>query len=252
MTVAAACRPGAVVTGGSRGIGAAVAVALAADGYDVVLSYRTRADEAADVVRACESHGVRATAVCADAGTDEGVAALFAAADDHLDELRVLVNNAGVLPAPSTIEGIDRDRVMGVMALNAVGPLLHARAAVRRMSTASGGAGGVVVSISSRAAVRGAAGEFLDYGMSKAAVDLMTVGLAQEVAACGIRVVGVRPGLIDTDMNASQPDRLERLLSTVPLQRAGTAWEVAEAVRWLASPAAGYITGVTLDVSGGR
>ena len=252
MTAAARSRPGAVVTGGSRGIGAAVAKALAGDGYDIVLSYRSRADEAADVVRACEAHGVRALAVCADAGTDEGVTALFAAADAHLNELRVLVNNAGVLPVAATVDGIDRDRAMGVMAINAVGPLLHARAAVRRMSTVNGGSGGVVVSISSRAAVRGGAGEFLDYGMSKAAVDLMTVGLAQEVAACGIRVVGVRPGLIDTDMNAAQPERLERLVPTVPLQRTGTAWEVAEAVRWLASPAAGYITGVTLDVSGGR
>ena len=245
-------RPGAVVTGGSRGIGAAVAVALASDGYDVVLSYRSRADQAAVVVSECESRGVHAVAVCADAGTAEGLAELFRAADTHLDQLRLLVNNAGVLPPAATIEGIDRERAMGLMATNAVGPLLHAREAVRRMSTATGGSGGVIVSISSRAAVRGAAGEFLDYAMSKAAVDVMTVGLAQEVAGHGIRVVGVRPGLIDTDMNSDQPGRVERLISTVPLQRVGTTQEVAEAVRWLASPAAGYITGVTLDVSGGR
>ncbi len=244
--------PGAVVTGGSRGIGAAVAVALAGDGYDVVLSYRSRSHEAAEVVRACESHGVRAFAVCADAGTDEGVAELFRATDSHLDQLCVLVNNAGVLPDPATVDGIDRERAMRVMATNAVGPLLHAREAVRRMSTASGGEGGVIVNVSSRAAVRGAAGEFLDYAMSKAALDIMTTGLSQEVARQGIRVVGVRPGLIDTDMNSGQPGRVERLIATVPLHRVGTAAEVAEAVRWLASPAAGYITGVTLDVSGGR
>ena len=252
MAPLATRRPGAVVTGGSRGIGAAVAVALAGDGYDVVLSYRSRADEAAGVVSACESRGVRAVAVCADAGTDEGLADLFRAVDTHLDHLRLLVNNAGVLPEAATIDGIDRERAMRLMATNAVGPLLHAREAVRRMSTAMGGPGGVIVSISSRAAVRGAAGEFLDYAMSKAAVDLMTIGLAQEAAADGIRVVGVRPGLIDTDMNSGQPGRIERLISTVPLQRVGTAQEVAEAVRWLASPAASYITGVTLDVSGGR
>jgi len=245
-------RPGAVVTGGSRGIGAAVAVALAGDGYDVVLSYRSREREAADVVRACESYGVRAVAVCADAGTDDGVAELFTAVDAKLGGLRLLVNNAGILPRATAIDGLDRGRAMEVMAVNAIGPLLHARQAAHRMSTESGGAGGVVVNISSRAAVRGAAGEFLDYAMSKAAVDIMTIGLAQEVASQGIRVVGVRPGLIDTDMNSGQPGRVERLIATVPLHRVGTAAEVAEAVRWLASPAAGYITGVTLDVSGGR
>lgn len=245
-------RPGAVITGASRGIGAAIALALAEDGYDVVISYLSRESEATEIARTCESRGVRAVAVCADAGTAEGLKVLFHAVDEHLGSLHLLVNNAAVLPIASTVDGLDYERVMGVMSTNSVGPLLHAREAVRRMTTQLGGAGGVIINISSRAAERGAAGEFLDYAMSKAAIDIMTIGLAQEVAGQGIRVVGVRPGLIDTDMNAGQPGRLARLISTVPLGRVGTAEEVAETVRWLASSKASYITGVTLDVSGGR
>lgn len=237
----------ALVTGGSRGIGAAVVLALAGDGCDVVLTYATRAADAEQAAQAARDLGATVIAVQADAGTASGADAAFAAVDENFGRIDILVNNAGVLPPASKVAALDPERSEWVMRTNALGPLLHATRAVSRM-----GSGGVVVNVSSRAAVRGASGEFVDYAMSKAAVDALTIGLAGEVAGQGIRVVGVRPGLIDTEMNSSQPGRIESLMHTVPLGRAGTAGEVAETVRWLASPAAGYITGVTIDVSGGR
>lgn len=252
MTDAAMTRPAALVTGGSRGIGAGIVAALARDGYDVVLTFATRADDAEGSAEAARAVGVDAWTVRADAGTAEGAAAAFLAVDRHLGRLDVLVNNAGILPEPSRVSDMSSERSALVLRVNALGPLLHAALAVRRMSRRGGGTGGVIVNVSSRAAVRGAAGEFVDYAMSKAALDALTVGLATEVAPEGIRVVGVRPGIIDTEMNASHPGRIEALMGTVPLGRVGHAEEVAEAVRWLASPAASYVTGVTLDVSGGR
>ena len=245
-------RRGAIVTGGSRGIGAAVALALAAGGYDLMLAYRSDTATAEVTAQACRDLGAQAEVVAVDLADDSAVPRLFATADRHLRRLDLLVNNAGALPPAATVDAMAADRVRRTLAVNAVAPLLCAGEAVRRMSTTSGGAGGVIVNVSSRAAVRGAGGEFVDYAMSKAAVDALTIGLATEVATMGIRVVGVRPGLIDTEMNTSQPGRIERLLPTVPMGRVGHAAEVAEAIRWLASDAAGYITGVTLDVSGGR
>lgn len=245
-------RPVALVTGGSRGIGAATARALAERGHDVLVTYASRPDAAQTVVRACTASGVRAVAVQADLTDLACVDRLFGELDDAFGRLDVLVNNAGVLPAPSRVADLDAARIASTLTVNAAAPALCAAAAVTRMSTLHGGLGGVIVNVSSRAAERGAAGQFVDYAMSKAAVDILTVGLAQEVATEGIRVVGVRPGLIDTDMNAAQPGRLDRLVATVPLGRAGTAMEVADTICWLASSSAGYITGVTLDVSGGR
>ena len=245
-------RPVALVTGGSRGIGAATARALAERGHDVLVTYVSRAQAAAEVVRACTATGVRAAAIQVDLGDLSGVERLFRELDHTFGRLDLLVNNAGTLPDAGRLVDLDAERITQTLTINAAAPALCAAAAVARMSTKHGGIGGVIVNVSSRAAERGAAGEFVDYAMSKAAVDILTVGLAQEVAEEGIRVVGVRPGLIDTDMNAAHPGRLDRLVSTVPLGRAGTAIEVAEAICWLASSSAGYITGVTLDVSGGR
>ena len=245
-------RPVAVVTGGSRGIGAATAVRLAEEGYDVVVTFATRADAASAVVVRCEGAGARASAVRLDLRDLDGVAEVFEHTDREHGRLDLLVNNAGVLPPAGRVADLDAARVTSTLLVDAAGPALCAAGAVRRMSTTHGGSGGVVVNVSSRAAQRGGAGEFVDYAMAKAAVDALTTGLAAEVADEGIRVVGVRPGLIDTDMNAGQPGRLDRLVATVPLGRAGTADEVAAAICWLAGPDAAYVTGVTLDVSGGR
>lgn len=248
-----ATRPVAVVTGGSRGIGAACARAFARSGHDVLITYANRPEAAEDVLADCRRHDVAASAVRADFG-DPGAATagLFTALDERHGRLDVLVNCAGVLPPPALTRDLDADRVLHTLAVNAAGPALCAAAAVRRMARSTGGSGGVIVNVSSRAAERGAAGEFVDYAMSKAAVDILTRGLSDEVAPDGIRVLGVRPGLIDTDMNAQIPGRLERLAHTIPLGRVGTAAEVAEVICWLTGPAAGYLTGITIDVSGGR
>ena len=247
-----AARPVALVTGGSRGIGAAIACTLADAGYDVLLTYAARPDAAQDVVDGCVALGAKAVAVQSDAGDLSSVERLFRAVDEQFGRLDILVNNAGILPDPGRTETFDAARVQRVLTVNTAATVLCAGAAVRRMSTAHGGRGGVIVNMSSRAAELGGAGEFVDYAMSKAAVDILTRALANEVAREGIRVVGVRPGLIDTDMNAAHPGRLDRLGPSIPMGRVGTADEVADVVRWLVSDDAGYITGITIDVSGGR
>lgn len=240
----------ALVTGGSRGIGAATCRLLAERGWDVALSFRERADEAEEVADACRRAGRRAMTVRADVSEEADVRALFDAVDDELGAPRLLVNNAGVVPEPGRVEAYSADRVSRLLEVNVLGPFLACRDAVRRMSTVDGGDGGVIVNVSSRAAVLGSAGEYVDYAASKAALDALTVGLAHEVAGDGIRVVGVRPGLIDTDIHA--PGRLARLGSTPPLGRPGQPDEVAAAIVWLASDEASYVTGATLDVGGGR
>lgn len=250
----------AVVTGGSRGIGAATARALAVAGYDLLLTFQHRLDAAEAVADECRKLGSRVHLVQADLADPQAPAAVFAALDANFTRLDLLVNNAGALPPASKVVDIDAERAAWTFAVNTVAPLLCAREAVRRMSVqvvdstpGIDATRGVIVNVSSRAAVRGASGEFVDYAMSKAAVDALTIGLAGEVAELGIRVNGIRPGLIDTDMNtADNPGRLNRLLDTVPMGRAGTADEVADAICWLAGDRAGYITGVTVDVSGGR
>jgi NAD(P)-dependent dehydrogenase (short-subunit alcohol dehydrogenase family) len=243
----------ALITGGSRGIGAATAVLLAGQGWDVCVTYRANADAAAEVVGACRSLGREAAACRADVASERDVDDVFRFCD-ALGSLAALVNNAGIVAPKARVDEMDATRVERMMAVNVVGPFLCAREAVRRMSTHHGGSGGVIVNVSSAAARLGSPGEYVDYAASKGAIDTMTIGLAREVAMEGIRVNAVRPGMIDTDIHASggQPDRLGRLRSSVPMQRPGTAEEVAEAIAWLCSDAASYVTGALLDASGGR
>lgn len=240
----------ALVTGGSRGIGASTAVALARAGWDVAISYRERADAAERVVAEVAGAGGRGLAVRADLAVAEDIAPLFDAVEDALGPVRLLVNNAGIVSPLGPVTSYSVERLDAVLRLNVTGAFLAAGEAVRRMATSGGGAGGVIVNVSSRAAVLGSAGEYVDYAASKAAIDVLTVGLAQEVAGEGIRVVGVRPGLIDTEIHA--PGRLARIGSSPPLGRPGRPEEVAATIVWLASPAASYVTGATLDVGGGR
>ncbi len=239
-----------LVTGGSRGIGAATARRLASVGWDVVVSYRSDAEAADAVVAHCRAAGRRAWAVRADLSDPGDVEALFAAVDAEVGTLSGLVNNAGVVSPGARVDAYTPERIRAVFDLNVTGAFLVAGAAVRRMSTRYGGTGGVIVNVSSRAAVIGGANEYVDYAATKAAVDVLTVGLAAEVAREGIRVVGVRPGLIDTEIHT--PGRIERLTDLIPVGRPGTADEVAAAITWLLGDDASYVTGSTLDVGGGR
>lgn len=239
-----------LVTGGSRGIGAATARRLATAGWDVALSYRSDADAAADVVRDCRAAGRRAWAFRADLADPSDVEALFTAVDAEVGALDGLVNNAGVVSPGARVDAYTPERIRAVFDLNVTGAFLVAGAAVRRMSTRHGGTGGVIVNVSSRAAVIGGANEYVDYAATKAAIDVLTVGLAAEVAREGIRVVGVRPGLIDTEIHS--PGRVERMTDLIPVGRPGTADEVAAAIAWLLGDDASYVTGSTLDVGGGR
>ena len=243
-----------LITGASRGIGAACALLAARRGYTVCVNYRDNAAAAAGVVGAIEAAGGHAFAVAADVADERAVERMFAEVDARCGRLDALVNNAGILARQSRVEDMDAARIGRILATNVTGAFLCAREAVRRMSTRRGGQGGAIVNVSSRAAVLGSANEYVDYAASKAAVDALTTGLAKEVAQEGIRVNGVRPGLIDTEMHASggEPGRIARLQSSVPLARGGTADEVAAAVLWLLSDEASYATGTFIDVSGGR
>jgi NAD(P)-dependent dehydrogenase (short-subunit alcohol dehydrogenase family) len=243
-----------IVTGGSRGIGAACAALAAQRGWSVCVNYRSNEAAATDVVRSIENRGGKAIAIAGDVSCERDVVSMFDQAEDAFGSLAGLVNNAGILAPAARLADIALDRWTATIATNLTGTFLCAREAVRRMATSRGGRGGAIVNVSSMAAVLGGAGEFTDYAASKGAVDTLTIGLAKEVAADGIRVNGVRPGLIDTEIHASGGDtgRVARLLSTVPMQRIGTIEEVANAVLWLLSDEASYCTGVTLNVSGGR
>jgi NAD(P)-dependent dehydrogenase (short-subunit alcohol dehydrogenase family) len=238
----------AIITGGSRGIGAAAVAALRRDGFDVVFSYR-QDDAAATAV----STTTGAVAIRADVADEADVLRLFALADE-VGPLAVLVNNAGIVGPRARVDELDRARIEHMLAVNVIGPFLCAREAVRRMSTRHGGEGGVIVNVGSVAARLGGANQYADYAASKGAVDTMTVGLAQEVAAEGIRVTCIRPGIIDTDIHASggEPDRAERLAPVIPMQRPGTADEIASWISFLCSDGASYATGSIIDVSGGR
>jgi NAD(P)-dependent dehydrogenase (short-subunit alcohol dehydrogenase family) len=242
-----------LVTGGGRGIGAAVARRAARDDWTVVLTYRADAAAAAAVVAGIEADGGTASAVAADVAREDDVLAAFAAAD-RAGPLRALVANAGIVGAKSRLDEVTAERVERILAVNVLGAILCCREAVRRLSTAHGGPGGSIVLISSAASRIGSAGEYIDYAASKGAVDTLGLGLACEVAAEGVRVNVVRPGIVDTGIHASgnQPDRIERIGSTVPMGRAGQPGEVAAAVMWLLGADASYCTGSILDVAGGR
>ena len=245
---------GVLVTGGSRGIGAATALLAARKGHSVCLSYRGNAEKAAAIVSRIEADGGTAMAIRAEISDEASVMALFAEAGTLPGGLRYLVNNAGMLEPQMRLEAMSADRIARVMAVNVTGALICAREAVKRFSTRHGGPGGAIVNVSSMAARLGSPNEYIDYAASKGAIDAMTIGLAKEVAGEGIRVNAVRPGLIETDIHAAggEPGRVERLASSVPMGRGGQAEEVAEAICWLLSDAASYVTGSFIDVSGGR
>ncbi len=247
-------QPIMLVTGGSRGIGAATALMAAARGWQVALSYQRNAAAADQVVQQIRSQGGSAIAIQADVGVEADVLRMFAQVDRDLGPLDALINNAGMLETQTRLDQMDVDRWLRVLNANVIGSFLCAREAVLRMSNRYGGKGGVIVNLSSAAARIGSPNEFIDYAAAKGAVDSMTIGLAKEVAAEGIRVNAVRPGLIYTDIHASagEPGRVDRAKSGVPMQRGGTAEEVAEAILWLASAQSSYVTGTLLDVTGGR
>lgn len=243
-----------LVTGGSRGIGAATARMAAGAGYDVCVGYASDSAAADEVVDGCRYQGASAVSARADVADEEQVVALFDEAVSELGPVSCLVNNAGILHPVARLDTFTARRLREVFDVNVVGAFMCAREAVRRMSTAAGGDGGSIVNVSSAASYLGSPGEFIDYAASKGAIDTMTIGLAKEVALEGIRVNAVRPGLIETGIHASAgaPDRVERLSGGVPMQRGGTPDEVASVVLYLASDAASYITGALVDVTGGR
>ena len=243
-----------VITGGSRGIGAAVARLAGIRGYFVALSFLGNEAAAHGVVKEIRSSGGSAVAIRGDVALEADIIRLFQEAEQQLGPICGLVNNAGVTGGFSRVEALEASSLARVLTTNVAGTILCAREAVKRMSTRHGGHGGVIVNISSLAARIGGAGEWVHYAASKGAVDTFTVGLAREVAAEGVRVNAVAPGLIATDIHAANgtPDRLERLRPTIPLGRAGSPAEVAEGVLWLLSDAASYITGTILEIGGGR
>ena len=243
-----------IVTGGSRGIGAATALLAAERGYAVAVNYLGNSDAADRVVGSIEKAGGKAIAVAGDVAIESDVVQLFAKTDRMLGKLGVLVNNAGIVDRGSRVEAMSAGRIQRMLAVNVTGSFLCAREAVKRMSTRNGGKGGAIVNVSSVAARLGGAGEYVDYAASKGAIDTFTVGLAKEVGPEGIRVNAVRPGVIRTEIHATSgdPGRVERIGACAPLLRAGEAEEIARSILWLASDEASYITGALLDVSGGR
>jgi len=243
-----------VVTGASRGIGAAISILAAEHAYSVAVNFATGEVEAEKVAEEIRAGGGRAVAIQADVSHEQDILRLFETAERELGPIKALVNNAGITGGFARVEEVSAKVIDHVFAVNVRGTILCSREAVRRMSTRRGGSGGAIVNISSRAAHTGAAGEWVHYAASKGAIDSFTIGLAREVATEGIRVNAVAPGLVDTGLHAAngEPGRLNRLMGTVPMGRPGTPSEVAEAVIWLLSPAASYATGSILEVGGGR
>lgn len=243
-----------LVTGGGRGIGAAVAKLAARRGYAVGVNYHANAEAAHAVVEEIVQGGGRAVALQADVSQEDQVLRMYGELDRQLGRIDALVNNAGILEQQMRVDQMSADRLLRVLSTNVIGAFLCAREAVRRMSTRHGGQGGAIVNVSSAAARLGSPNEYVDYAASKGAMDTMTIGLSKEVAPEGIRVNGVRPGTIYTDMHASggEPGRVDRLKGAIPLRRGGTVEEVAGAVMWLFSDEAGYTSGSFIEVSGGN
>ncbi len=243
-----------LVTGGGRGIGAATSLLAARHGWAVAVNYARDAPSADALVARIRAAGGTALAVCADVADEAQVLAMFARVDAEMPPLGALVNNAGVVDRAARVDAMSAARLQRMFAVNVVGSMLCAREALRRLSTRHGGTGGSIVNLSSAAARLGSPGEYVDYAAAKGAIDVFTLGLAREVATEGVRVNAVRPGLIETDIHASggQSDRLQRMTPLIPMQRAGTSEEVAEAIVWLLSDASSYTTGSVLDVTGGR
>lgn len=244
----------ALVSGASRGIGRATARLLAQEGYTVAVNYHRQRDAADDVVAEILARGGKAFAVQADISDESQVEAMFARIDEEGLPLTALVNNAGILFQQSRVEALSAARINQVLATNVTGYFLCCREAVKRMSTQHGGQGGAIVNVSSAASRLGSPGEYVDYAASKGAVDTLTTGLSLEVAASGIRVNGVRPGFIYTEMHASggEPERVDRVSSAIPMQRGGQPEEVAQAIAWLLSDKASYVTGSFIDLAGGK
>jgi len=243
-----------LITGGGRGIGAATALLAARRGYAVAVNYASNSLAADEVVRTIRAGGGTAVAVQADVGDEAQVTAMFQKVDARLGRLTALVNSAGVVDVQARVDEMSVGRLERMFRTNVIGSFICAREAVRRMSTRYGGAGGAIVNVSSAAARLGSPGQYVDYAASKGAIDTFTIGLAKEVGAEGIRVNAVRPGLIDTEIHASggMPDRAFELAPTVPMQRTGSADEIAGAILWLLSEEASYTTMALLDVTGGR
>ncbi len=246
-------RPVAIVTGSSRGIGAATAMLLAQRGYDLCINYQSNDDAAERVSRSAAEAGARAIVVQADVSSESDVARLFDTVDKELGAVSALVNNAGILDVQMPVEDMDPERIMRVLRINVLSTFLCSQAAFKRMARKHGGSGGSIVNVSSMASRLGAAFEYVDYAASKGAIDAFTVGFGKEAAPEGIRVNGVRPGLIRTDIHASggMPDRVDRLGGASPLGRGGEPEEVAAAIAWLLSDEASYVIGSMIDVAGG-
>jgi NAD(P)-dependent dehydrogenase (short-subunit alcohol dehydrogenase family) len=243
-----------LITGGSRGIGAATARLAAARGYDVCVNFRRNKEAAGAVVKEIEAAGAQAVAVAADVSVEADVIRLFEVCDAAFGRLDALVNNAGILEMQMRLDEMDAARISRVLATNVVGPFICAREAVKRMSTKYGGRGGAIVNVSSGASRLGSPGEYVDYAASKGALDTMTIGLSREVAEEGIRVNSVRAGHIYTELHATggEPNRVERVKDQVPMKRGGSPDEIAMAILWLLSDEASYTTGSFLDVAGGK
>ena len=244
----------AIVTGSSRGIGAATAKLLAREGYRICVNYRSNETAANAVVSELASYAKTAIAVQADVSREDDIVRMFEIVDQELGSVNALVNNAGILLTQMRVEDMDASRINRIFATNVTGAFLCCREAVKRMSTRHGGQGGSIVNVSSAASRIGSAGEYVDYASSKGAIDTLTRGLSLEVAAEGIRVNCVRPGFIYTEMHAAggEPDRVDRLADSIPMKRGGTPDEVAHSIRWLLSDDASYITGTFIEAAGGR